>query len=181
MLSQGSASSSPQIPLSAFTILLPLVSVTPSGPCWAPALLYSPLPPQRWLGRVGAVPGPLSNFLGSVSSLPRGAGFLLCSCRCPGNLGLEVGILILRPGLLRDPSSQTHVFSPSGLLLRQGPFRESPSSPGLPGREPVQARGSSALPSSRCFTGHPHRPTRVRMRAWVGAAHLLPRCELAET
>lgn len=147
MLSQGSASSSPQIPLSAFTILFPLVSVTPSGPCWAPAL-YSPPPPthtQRWLGRVGAVPGPLSNFLGSVSSLPRGAGFLLCSCRCPGHLGLGVGILILRPGLLRDPSSQTHVFNHSGLLLRQGPFLESPSSPGLPGRDPIQARGSSAL------------------------------------
>lgn len=60
-------------------------------------------------------------------------------------MGLAVGILILRPGLLRDPSPQTHVFSHSGLLLRQGPFLESPSSPGLPGRDPIQARGSSAL------------------------------------
>lgn len=81
---EGSASEGPALNsptsagLSTFPILLegpPLVSCHPApGPSWPHPSLPGP--------------APLSSFLGSVGSFPRGAGLLLYSRRCPGSHGV---------------------------------------------------------------------------------------------
>lgn len=140
------------------TLLFPLVSATPPMP--------HPTPPHPWwLQRVGAVPGPVSlfNFLGNVGSLPRGAGFLLFSRRCPGSLGFGIGILVLRLSCL-----ETHIQS-LWALAQAGPLLEclsTHSHQALGG--PLQARGSSALPSCRCLTSQPHCLSGVHMQAQGG-------------
>lgn len=139
------------------------------------APLCCPSPPPRGGSRGwGAVPGPMpfSNFLGNVGSLRRGAGFLLFSCRCPGSLGFGVGILVLRPGLLRGVRSLWALAQAAPLPGM--PF--CPSSPGPPGRGPIHAPGPGGLLSYRRFTSCPPLSTGVPTQAQGGWCHLPPCC-----
>lgn len=165
--------STPPRPHPALCSSHPLEPATmPAGSSWAPD---PPLPTSRgcW------VPGPvsLSSFLVSVASFPREPGCLLYSPRRPGSRGVWGRILILRPGLRREPPA-TGVQS-LWALAHTGPclecllpIRTTPTwgdpvqAPGLGrGQGPAPCRAGGAITLHRPYV----RPSLPHLAASLGS------------